>query len=300
MSKPSCIWDAGASLGEGVIWYPPQQRVFWVDILKSRLYALGPGDVREQWELSGNISAMVPCEQGGFLTTLRDGVYRLDLTGPTLTHLIPLEVDMPGNRFNDGYGDTRGNFWFGSMDDGHVKASGRFYRLDSDGQVHPIDEFGAFCITNGPAFSADGRWVYFTDTVNKMIYRAPLSDEGKPGMPEVFIDFHPYAGHPDGMCADTEGGLWVCHFGGAQISRFLPSGTCNYVVRMPVPNITKCCFGGPDMGTLFITTANGGTRNDDVPLAGGLFALEVPFRGFAVTPVSYSPPAADANEPSRT
>ncbi|MDZ7783892.1 MAG: SMP-30/gluconolactonase/LRE family protein [Halioglobus sp.] len=263
--------------------------------MESRLYALGPGDTREQWDLYGNISALVPCEKGGFLATLRDGIYHLDPGGPTLTWLIPLEADLPGNRFNDGYSDTRGNFWFGSMDDGHAKASGRFYRLDAGGQVHSLDDFGTFCITNGPTFSADGRHVYFTDTVNRAIHRAPLAADGTPGGPELFIDFRPYAGHPDGMCVDTEGGLWVCHYGGAQISRFSPAGNYDYSLSLPVPNITKCCFGGPDMATLFITTARGapGPGASDHPLSGGLFAVDVPFRGIPITPVPNPPGAAN-------
>ena len=59
---------------------------------------------------------------------------------------------------------------------------------------------------------------------------------------------------------------------------------------MPVKSVTSCAFGGPDMTTLFVTTASvelveGRWRFMDeagfaaAPMAGGIFAIDVGVRG---------------------
>jgi sugar lactone lactonase YvrE len=51
---------------------------------------------------------------------------------------------------------------------------------------------------------------------------------------------------------------------------------------MPVSNVTSCTFGGPDLDTLYVTTAavgldpNARTRE---PLAGGLFEISMDVTG---------------------
>jgi sugar lactone lactonase YvrE len=53
---------------------------------------------------------------------------------------------------------------------------------------------------------------------------------------------------------------------------------------MPVPNVTNCAFGGPNLDTLFITTARYGMSDDDVkryPLAGSLFSCVPGVKGLA-------------------
>ena len=141
---------------------------------------------------------------------------------------------------------------------------------------------GHFCITNGPAFSLDGHRIYFTDSVNRRIYSAPLDTHGKPGAAEEFARLAAPDGHPDGMCTDTEGGLWVCHFGGSRVSRLDAQGEVTAVIEIPAPNVTKCAFGGPNYNTLYVSTARKGLDETELarfPLSGGLFALEVDWQG---------------------
>ena len=290
VTEIQCIWNAKAELGEGVFWHPTESAVYWVDIILSRLHRLSKNGERRSWDFPGRASAVVPCSTGGLLATFENGVFRIDLDPETVTLLLPLEEDQRTNRFNDGYTDTLGQFWFGSMDDQQLQPSGRFYRLDLTGQVHCIEQFGEICITNGPAFSTEGNWIFFTDTLKGKIFRAPLNLQGEPGEPELFIDFAPLPGHPDGMCTDTTGGLWVCHFAGARVTRFTAEGRVDHIVHMPVPNITKCAFGKEGMRTLFITTAATGLdpqQRQQYPLAGGLFSVEVPYQGVPVNSAAY-------------
>ncbi|MFT4519222.1 MAG: D-xylonolactonase [Halioglobus sp.] len=289
MAEPHCIWDGSAQLGEGVLWHEQEQAVYWVDIIASTLYRLNADNSIEDWHFPGSISAVVPCISGGLIATFQNGLSHLDLASATASHLLDLETELPNNRFNDGCCDTRGQFWFGSMDNNESDSSGRFYRMDTQGDITEQPAFGKVCISNGPAASTDGKWLYFTDTIAKKIYRTALDSEGDAQQAEVHITLDEGCGYPDGMCTDTEGGLWVCHFFGNRITRFLPNGKVDRVIEMPVPNITKCALGGPKLSTLYITTAAKSLDTQQLqqyPQSGGLFAIEVPFQGSATLPIS--------------
>ena len=181
------------------------------------------------------------------------------------------------------------------MDDNQVKSSGAFYRFNANNnatnQTEKLAQLGDICITNGPTFSQDGQWLYFTDTMASKIFKASLKGDGSIGEQKLHIHFSEEQGHPDGMCTDTEGYLWVCHWGGARVSRFDPRGNLVSEINLPVPNITKCCFGGPTLNTLYITTASAGLSDAELqktPLAGGLFSVEVEQQGFVYPNVSMS------------
>jgi len=98
----------------------------------------------------------------------------------------------------------------------------------------------------------------------------------------VFINIPPENGHPDGMTIDTEGCLWVCHWGGWRITRYSPEGIELMQIKMPVANITSCVFGGDNHQTLFVTTASKGlsdAEKEAQPDAGGVFAIELNISG---------------------
>jgi sugar lactone lactonase YvrE len=79
-------------------------------------------------------------------------------------------------------------------------------------------------------------------------------------------------GSPDGMAVDAEGGLWVALWGGGRVVHFLPDGTPAGSIGVPVRQPSSCCFGGPDLRDLYITSAwqNLSPEGRD-PHAGGLF-----------------------------
>jgi sugar lactone lactonase YvrE len=166
------------------------------------------------------------------------------------------------------------------MDDGERDASGWLYRLDPDRAWRRMD--GPYVCTNGPAFGADGRTIYHTDTVGRTIHAFDLSAGGDLSRKRVFTRFAEDDGYPDGMTVDADGFVWVCHWGGWRVTRFAPDGRIDRAVRMPVAQVTSCAFGGPDLATLFVTSASIGldaaTRAAQ-PLAGGLFAFQPGVRG---------------------
>jgi len=81
---------------------------------------------------------------------------------------------------------------------------------------------------------------------------------------------------PDGLTVDADDHVWSAHWGGARLTRYRPDGAIAQVVAMPVPQCTSCCFGGPDLATLFVTSASIGldaAARTAAPLSGGLFAV---------------------------
>lgn len=290
MNNVVCLWDGKAELGEGVCWHEAEQAVYWVDIVGSNLHRLNANGSVENWHFPGQLSAVAPCSCGTLLASFENGLFHLDLETGTTSSTLTLESELVDNRFNDGCADRLGQFWFGSMDTNERDNSGSFYRLNLHGEVEQFTGLGQFCITNGPAFSADGQWMYFTDTLERTVFRASLDTAGRPDKVSAYITFGDADGYPDGMCCDTDGGLWVCHFGGACITRFLADGSRAESVPVPAPNVTKCAFGGSNLNTLYITTAAKSLSDADratYPKSGGLFAIDLPYSGIAPTLVAH-------------
>jgi D-xylonolactonase len=270
---PVCLWEVGATLGEGVLYDATTGQVWFVDIKGKRVHRCAPdGSDRRSWDAPGQVSFVVRADDGSIVCSLEDGLYRFVEEGGAFVPLAKVEADVTGNRFNDGHVDAQGTLWFGSMDDGEAEPTGVLYRFDG-GAVRHMDD--GYIITNGPALSPDGRTLYHTDTLDKRIYAFDLAPDGNLTGKRVFVEIVD-GGYPDGMAVDAEGHLWVCTFGGGRIDRFDAAGRKVGEVRFPCSNITKLSFGGDDLRTVFVTTARKGLSPEDLatqPLAGGLFTF---------------------------
>jgi sugar lactone lactonase YvrE len=166
------------------------------------------------------------------------------------------------------------------MDDAEAEPTGGLYRLEPG--AGPVLQDAGYVITNGPAFSPDGRTVYHTDTLAQAIYAFDLDGEGRLGPRRVFARMAVEHGYPDGPAVDAEGCVWTGLYGGWGLNRYAPSGELLQHVPFPCANVTKPAFGGADYRTLYATTAWQGLTPEQIqgqPLAGGLFRLRVPTPG---------------------
>lgn len=276
-----CRWDLHALLGEGPVWTARDGALWFVDIKRHQVHRYDPvSGGRRSYEAPGQCGFVLPTADGTFIAGVQGGLYRFDpATGAFDLH-VRVEADLPGNRLNDGVVDPHGYLWFGSMDDAERASSGRFYRLDDDGQVRP---HGFQCpITNGPAFSPDGRTGYFVDTLARKVWAYDVDAQGRLDGPRLFVAMDDAPGYPDGPAVDEDGHVWIGIYDGWCARRYSPAGALVETVDFPVANVTKLAFGGADRRTLFATTA--AQKLDDAalarqPLAGGLFAWPSPVRG---------------------
>lgn len=191
----------------------------------------------------------------------------------------------PEARFNDGRTDPLGNFWIGSMGNNvgpHGEGLevpeklGKLYRYRFGEELEEFES--GIGISNTLCWAPDGKTFYFGDTLANEIraypYNSVTGDIGL-GQPH-FTGFD--RGYPDGSTIDKDGYIWNCRFFGGCVVRVAPDGSVDKIIEMPVKNITTCCFGGPDLSALYITTASV-EKDDSDRLAGSLFAIETDTRG---------------------
>jgi sugar lactone lactonase YvrE len=273
----------GATLGEGPLWDPLRQALWFVDIKSGHIHRCdAAGGNRATIAVGGAPSFILPRESGGFVVGNRHGLHGFD--GERITGTIADVAMRPDNRFNDAMTDARGRLWFGSMDNLEAEASGQVY-VHADGAIHPAG--GACVITNGPAISGDARWLYHVDTLERLIWRFDVSEGNKLDKGEPFVRIEEAAGTPDGVTIDAEDHVWVGLWGGWAARRYAPDGRLVQEVRFPCANVTKLAFGGPDLKTAFATTARAGldaAALKEQPLAGSVFAFPVAVPGAPVTP----------------
>lgn len=276
-----------ANLGEGPVWDEARGCLWFVDIKGDRLHRYDPATGETAAIPAPALPGWVfPEANGTLLVGAHGGVFRGDAEGTAFELLVPVETDLPQNRLNDAAVHPDGSVWFGTMDNTEAEPSGRFYRL-ADGGVAALP-VPPVIVTNGPAFSPDGRTAYFVDTLGGAIHAADVLADGSCGAVRLFARLPEGMGYPDGPVVDSAGTVWLGLFGGWGVVRFAPNGTLLGRMEIPAANVTKIAFGGPDLKTVYVTTARIGLSESELerqPDAGSLFAFAAETAGLpAVSP----------------
>lgn len=288
----TCVVDANNKCGEGPLWHPSQEALYWTDIngFTVQRYVPATGEVRS-WSFGEPACALsLTTDPDTLLLALGSQVILWSPRTDTRTLLTRPEPDTPAHRLNDGATDPSGVFWVGSMPnnvapDGAPQDAGGFtgslFRVRPDGTVSTQDR--GFGITNTLVWSPDRRTFYCGDSEANVIYAYDFVEDGSgiSGRRPFFEGFS--RGAPDGSAIDADGYVWNCRFGGKCIVRVAPDGQVDRVVEMPASNVTNCDFGGADLRTLYVTTAAlGAPEGDERP--GGVFAVRTEVAGLPTTP----------------
>ena len=277
-----CVLDARASLGESPVWSVAEQALYWVDINAPALNRFDPATgTNSAMPMPESIGCVALRRGGGFVVALRGGIWTARADGTLERKLADAHYDTATHRFNDGRCDPRGRFFAGAMNEKRDADSASLVRLDADGRL--VTALSGMMISNGLAWSPDGRTMYHADTPKLTIHACDYdAATGTPGSRRVFHRFADPTQRPDGGAVDSEGCYWTAFYGGGRIARLSPAG--ELLDEYPVPAMcpTMCAFGGRDLTTLYVTSARQLRNADEVarlPHSGGIFAMRVPVPG---------------------
>jgi len=262
-------------LGEGPLWSPREDAVYWVDIIDRRINRLALHDLDVTSFRQPDCTGWIIERKGaGFIAGIGRDIVQLDLPTNRRVPIGHVDQHVPGNRLNDAKADHLGRIWAGTMPASCDRPTGSFYRIDPDRRITQVDSH--YTIANGPAIDPAGAFLLHTDTAQRTIFRFTVHDDGSLGPRTPFIVFEHHWGHPDGMTFDAEGGLWVACWGAACVSRFDPSGRRERSLSFPASQITSCAFAGRELDRMFVTSAADGVHEEH---GGALFEVDPGCRG---------------------
>ena len=271
------VLDARAVHGEGPAWDARAGHLLWVDMMGDRLHRTTSDGRDEVATYAQPVCVAVPRTGGGLALALGDGLWLEDPDRALRQVMVLPQPTAPAGpiRMNDGKCDPAGRLWAGSMAYDARPGAGALYRLDADGSTREI--LRDVTISNGLAWTPDGRTMFFIDTPTQRVDALDVDPAtGDVSNRRTAVEIPAAAGWPDGMTIDDQGGLWVALWGGSAVNRYMPDGRLDTVVELPCAQVTSCCFGGAGLDELYITTSPLGLSAGDSaaqPLAGGLFRV---------------------------
>jgi sugar lactone lactonase YvrE len=283
MQSPfKCVLDIKASLGECPTWSVDEQSLYWVDINAPSLNRFEPlTGQNTAWPMPEAIGCFALREGAQFVAALRSGIWLIGPDGRPQRKIAAAPYDPAHHRFNDGRADARGRFWVGSMNENRDGPTAGLYRLDPDSALAPI--VPEITISNGLAWSPDSRTMYHADTPTRTISAwdfDPLT--GAIANRRVFAQFSAETDFPDGAAIDSDGFYWSALYRGGKVVRLSPRGDVSAEFPLQAMCPTMCAFGGPDLRTLYVTTARqrrGAEELSRLPQSGGIFAMRVDVPG---------------------
>ena len=281
------LFKADNILGEGPLWHPGENRLYWVDIDAGALFASNT-DLTDYTKKCFDTTLCAFCfkKAGGFILATGKGFLAWDgkQAQPSLIW-NPLPA-RNGVRLNDGKVDPSGRFWAGSLDTELHQAE--LYRLDPDGSQHTL--LRHLGIANGLDWSPDRKIMYFTDSHQYTIFAFDYNQEtGYIQNQRSFILLPKTSAEivPDGLCVDAEGCIWSAEWNGWGVTRYNPQGKPLLRVNVPAQRVTSCCFGGEQRDLLFITSARTDLSPAELetqPYAGAVFTVQTNTTG---QPINY-------------
>lgn len=290
MPTVELLLDAHAIIAESLLWEVESGMLYWCDIKAPALYRLDPRTLKnERWSLPEDIGAFaLTGDDNGAVVALRSGLFALSFATGALERVATAPWDPERFRFNEGACDAAGRFWVGTMCDpppgGDDQGTAPLHVWTSATGLMSCGR-SARC-HNGMAWSPDGRTFYLSHSMQKEVFAYDFDVvTGQLGPQLSFAVLHGI-GIPDGAAVDEEGAYWCAHHGASELRRYTPDGTLLQQIPLPVSRPTMCAFGGPDLRTLYISSASdklSPSQRWHEPHAGALFWMDPGVRGIPRT-----------------
>ncbi len=266
-------------LGEGPLWHPQRQSLFWFDILGATLYERG-ADAQRSWTFDKMVSAAGWINNEELLIASETELLRFNLESGAKQHLIALEADNPVTRSNDGRADPWGGFWIGTMGKQAEPGAGAIYRY-YQGELRQL--IPNISISNAICFSPDRAYAYYTDTPTRLVMRVALNaGTGWPcGEAEVFLDLNGDELNPDGAVVDAQGNIWIACWGDSAVRAFTQEAEPLCRIAFAAEQISCPAFGGIELSQLYATSAAIGVATAELGTthAGNTFSINTDFTG---------------------
>lgn len=249
----SCLVDCRNTLGEGCVWDPRDDCLYWTDIEESRIFRLNPDASVVTFALPERAAFLLPRRAPGFIVGFASRVAVADSKFSAFSTVAVIEPELPQTRVNDAAVDPFGGIVFGTFDERQRQPVASLYRLAPNGELRRL--VGALTISNGIAFSPNGETMYFADTPVGVIRRLQISADFS-----SFAEIEPLAGadiapgSPDGAVVDAEGYYWSARVWGSCLIRIAPDGRVSDRIELPAKGPTCVALGGPGRTTLFATS----------------------------------------------
>lgn len=247
-------------LGEGLHWDSHRALIWFVDINSKELMSFD----LETKKLS---TFSMPEKIGWVITKINSSDLVIGLKSGIalfnpengLDSLSWINKNFPSKqevRLNDAKADEMGRIWAGSLNEKNdTLLDGCLVKYELNGQPVIMDK--NYCVANGPAINTINQKLFHTDSSKRIIYEFRFdSKRGLISNKKIWRVFEDAEGHPDGMCFDKQGFLWVAHWGGGMVSKLDENGQTVAQIPIPAKYVTNVCFAGPNLDRLIVSTAD--------------------------------------------
>lgn len=266
------VADIGAELGEGATLFPDGS-LWWVDLLEGRTYRWHDGVNEEGPTFPHEVAKVLP----GVDHPVLIGREYVQSLGPDREHLAPVASPSSHLRGSDAAVLPDGSLVFGVVDLDLSPGRGSLRWLRGGEVTTIVDEA---TIPNGIAVMPDGGTVVWTDSPTNRLDLFDIDERQGLVNRRLFAHIPAELGVPDGLCIDTEGGVWVAMWGGGAVIRVTGDGQIDAKLEIGVPHVTSCAFDADD--ALIVTTASVALSAQEryrYPGAGGLFRVDPSVHG---------------------
>jgi sugar lactone lactonase YvrE len=281
--------DVRCELGEGPVYDQRRDALWYCDTVAKTLHRVDLATAAHRhWSFASEVASLGLAESGRLVIALRDVVGLFDPETGAFAELATIERDHPRTRLNDGKVGPDGAFWVGTMDDAGQTVKepiGSLYRVDASGTVEP--KIGGLRVSNGLAFTSDGRTMFHADSRGPWIDRWDFdASTGAISHRARIAELDDASGRPDGGATDAEGCYWSAGVSAARLNRFAADGRLIATYPVPVAAPTMPCFGGVGLTRLFVTSLRRGrppTLLERYPLTGITVVAPSPVAGAPVS-----------------
>ena len=264
-------------VGENPLWHPGEGRIYWLDIDTGRIFRLDHASGEHECFYRGPVLGGFTLQADGSLLLFEaDRIARLEANGTRRVLKEGIDGDM--SRFNDVIADPEGRVYAGTI--GRTDQSGGVYRVERDGSVECLWK-GTGC-ANGMGFTSDLTRFYWTCSTTRTLFEFDYDRAtGHMSNRRVFDRVDERDGTPDGLTLDSDDAIWTVRWGGGVALKMNAAGEELSRITFPVSKTSSLAFGGPELDTLYVTTAGGDGEGKTASADGTLFRVRVEARGRA-------------------